>query len=454
MALRWLALLLLFLSPTFAQATAVAGNLRLVPTAEGITIRLALSQPLDAPPRAFALDNPMRWAIDLDNASSVRRDLPGAGDAAGARVSQFDPETVRIVVDLGKPMQLVRAFQDRDQVLELRFQPTGQAAFAAQVKRGREPVTGFAQEAPRAVPAGPRQAPDLAAESAARLDAVEQALSDAERSLSPPPAVAVTPQQPVDTRAKVEPAGAPPRATPVATARPPRRGRAVVVIDAGHGGKDPGAPSVSGGHEKEVTLAVARAAKQAIERRARARGVPIEVRLTRDDDRFISLGGRVRLARQWGADLFISVHADAAPNPLARGATVYTLSDVASDREAARAASRENRADIIAGVDLSTENRDVASILIDLGLRDSMNASADFAQALQRGMEPKGVLFRSQFHRFAGFQVLRNLGVPAVLLETGFMSNAEDSAYLFSRRGQQAIADGMADAVVDYLEQR
>ncbi len=466
MALRWLALLLFLLSPTVAQATAVAGTLRLVPVAGGITVRLALSEPLATPPRAFALADPMRWAIDLDDASSIRRDLPATGDAIGARVSQFDPKTVRIVVDLARPMQLVSASQDRNQVLELRFRAIDGAEFARQVRRGRSAVAGFTQEAPRAVPPGPRPPADLRADSSARLDAVEQALAEAERSLSAPPPgapVAVSPQQPLDTRAPTaaqpaqpaaEPTARAPRETPVATARPIRRARAVVVIDAGHGGKDPGAPSTNGGHEKDVTLAIARAARQAIERRARARGVPVEVRLTREDDRFITLGGRVRLARQWGADLFISIHADSAPNPLARGASVYTLSDVASDREAARVAAKENRADIIAGVDLSRENREVANILIDLGLRDSMNASADFAQALQRGMEPEGVLFRSQFHRFAGFQVLRNLGIPAVLLETGFLSNAEDSEVLFSRKGQQAIANGLGNAVVDYLERR
>lgn len=159
----------------------------------------------------------------------------------------------------------------------------------------------------------------------------------------------------------------------------------------------------------------------------------------------------MRLARQWRADLFISIHADSAPNPQARGASVYTLSDVASDREAARLAAKENRADLIAGVDLSKEDREVANLLIDLGLRDSMNASADFAQALQKGMEPKGVQFRSQFHRFAGFQVLRNLGVPAVLLESGYLSNKEDTDYLFSRSGQRAISNGVADAVIIYL---
>lgn len=463
MALRWLLVLLLLLSPPAAAATAVAGALRVIPTAEGVTIRLALSEPLPGAPRAFALTDPLRWAVDLDGASSLRRDVEGGGDVPRARVSQFDPRTVRLVVDLARPMRLESAFQDRNQVLELRFRPIDEPGFRRLASRGRNPVPGFAQEAPRAVPPGPAPAVDVAADSAARLDAVEQALAEAERSLqpAPPPAAtpqapAVTPQPPVDTRARRAPAPAP-EATmpaPVASARKPRRGKAVVVLDPGHGGKDPGAPAATGGHEKEVTLAIARAAKQAIERRARQRGQPVEVRLTRDTDMFIPLGGRVNLARKWKADLFISIHADSAPNVQARGASVYTLSDVASDREAARLAAKENRADLIAGVDLSQEPRDVASILIDLGKRDSMNASVDFAEALQRGMEPKGVTFRTQFHRFANFQVLRNLGVPAVLLETGFLSNEEDSDYLFSRRGQQAIADGIGDAVIAYLEAR
>jgi N-acetylmuramoyl-L-alanine amidase len=373
------------------------------------------------------------------------------------------------VVDLERPMQLVSTSQDARQVLELRFRPIDEAGFRRQVSRGRAPVAGFSQEAPRAVPPGPTPAQDPALESAARLDAVEQALAEAGRAMQPAPARAgpmapgggpeVQPQPPIDTRAaaaqpKMERQATAAKSETSAAARPARRDRIMVVIDAGHGGHDPGAPSADGRHEKDVTLAVARAARDSLERRARERGVPLTVKLTREDDSFIPLGGRVRLARQWKADLFISIHADSAPNPEARGASVYTLSDVASDKEAARAAAKENRADLIAGVDLSGENRDVANILIDLGMRDSMNASADFAQALQRGMEPKGVRFRSQFHRFAGFQVLRNLGVPAVLIETGYVSNKEDADFLFSKRGQKAIADGIADAVLSYLGKR
>jgi len=440
--MRRLLLALLFLfAASSAAGTAVTGILRVIPTAEGATVRLALSEPLGGPPRAFALNDPMRWAVDLPGASSVRRDTAGAGDIRAARVSQFDGKTVRLVVDLGRPMQLVQAFQDRGQVLELRFRPIDAPGFDRLVARGRTAVAGWQQEAPRAVPAGPAPPPDLAADSAARLEAVEAALAEATRGLQPQP----NPQTP-------QSAGSPavqPR-PPVARAAPSGRGRKVVIVlDPGHGGHDPGAPAATGGVEKDVTLAIARLARSAIERRARDRGIPMEVRLTREDDRFVTLGNRVRLARKWKADLFVSIHADSAPNQLARGASVYTLSEIASDREAARVAAQENKADLIAGVDLSGEDRDVASILVNLGMRDSMNVSADFAQLVQQRMGPEGVLLRSQFHRFANFQVLRNLGVPAVLLETGFLSNPEDSSYLSSARGQRAIANGLADAVVD-----
>ena len=422
-----------------ARAVAVAGVLRVVPTAEGVSVRLALSEPLRAPPRAFALADPMRWAVDLSGASSLRRDAPGAGDAKAARVSQFDPASVRIVVDLATPMQLQRAFQDAGNVLELRFVPTDAAAFRAQVARGRNVIPGFAaSNAPPPNPVGavvPLPAA-LAVESAVRLDAVEAALAEADRQMAAAP-----------LPAKAEPPAGPQRPPLARASASAKRGRPVVVLDAGHGGKDVGAISVRGGFEKDVTLAIVLAAKRALEKKG-----GITVKLTRADDRFISLGGRVRIARESGADLFVSVHADSAPNVEARGASVYTLSEVASDREAARLASKENKADLIAGVNLGGENREVATLLVDLAQRDSMNASADFAQLLQRALEPRGVLFRSQFHRFAGFQVLRNLGVPAVLLETGYLSNTVDSEVLFTRKGQQALADGIADAAAAYLK--
>ena len=175
--------------------------------------------------------------------------------------------------------------------------------------------------------------------------------------------------------------------------------------------------------------------------------------MTRDDDRFIILGDRREIARRLHADLFISVHADSAPNPAARGATVYTLSEVASDRVAAQLAARENKADIINGVDLGQETNDVSSILIDLTQRETMNVSAAFAALLQREMSD-GVAFKTDFHRFASLVVLKAPDVPSVLLETGYITNADDEKLLFSPDYQQAIAVGVRRAVEAHFARR
>ena len=443
MPVRWLVGLVLLLFTTPVLAVAVTGGMRVVVAGDEATVRLALSEPLAAPPRFFALDNPRRLVVDLDQASSMRREADGNGAVRRLRVAQFDPATARLVIELTKPMQLVAASQDGEQVLELKLQPADDAGFRGLIAHGRAPIADFRQQAPlRQQGAG---AADARAESAARMASIESALANAEQALDQPAPA----RGPVDLRANA-PVAAPP--LPARPARPVRTRPYVVVLDAGHGGNDPGAPSGHSGSEKDVTLAIARAAKASLESLAQEKSIPITVRLTRDSDHFVPLGGRVRMARDWQADLFISVHADSAPNPDARGASVYTLSEVASDREAARVAAKENRADLIAGVDLSSENREVANILVDLGRRDFMNASADFAELLKDGLEPEGVGFRSQFHRFANFQVLRNLGVAAVLLETGYLSNRADNDYLFSRKGQQAIANGIATSALRYLD--
>ncbi|MET0269988.1 MAG: N-acetylmuramoyl-L-alanine amidase [Sphingomonas sp.] len=227
------------------------------------------------------------------------------------------------------------------------------------------------------------------------------------------------------------------------------RNRPLVVIDAGHGGHDPGAPGVDGRRrEKEVTLQIARAVRDELRKSGRVR-----VALTRDDDRFLILGERREIARRLKADLFISIHADSAPNPAARGATIYTLSEVASDRVAAQLAARENRADILNGVNLGGETNEVSSILLDLAQRETMNVSAAFAALLQREMSPT-VPFRTEFHRFAGLVVLKAPDVPSVLLETGYMSNVEDEAKLFSRDYQQDIAVGVRRAVETHFARR
>lgn len=243
---------------------------------------------------------------------------------------------------------------------------------------------------------------------------------------------------------KPKPAVTLPRIDGPADARLP-----LVVIDAGHGGHDPGAISPhDGSREKDITLALARAIRKDLLALGRVR-----VALTRSDDRFLVLEERYGIARRLKADLFISVHADAAESQEASGASIYTLSEVASDREAARLAARENKANIINGIDLGAHSGDVSAILLDLTQRESMNVASDFARLLQREASDE-VKFRTTAHRFASFIVLKAPDTPSVLFETGFISNKDDIEFLASSTGQKKVARGVREAVQIHFARR
>ena len=224
---------------------------------------------------------------------------------------------------------------------------------------------------------------------------------------------------------------------PITEAKLP--GRPIVLIDPGHGGKDPGATSASGKlFEKDVALALARELRDRLAERGRVR-----VALTRRDDRFLTLDQRPDIARRLGAALFVSVHGDSAPNPLARGVTVYSLSDVASSAEAARVADAENRASGGTGDD---EEDIVRAMLTDLRLREQMEGSAAFADRIvRRAKDP--VELRPRPHQFAAFHVLRRTGVPAVLVEAGYLSNVDDEAALATAEGRRPLVDLLARAI-------
>jgi len=223
---------------------------------------------------------------------------------------------------------------------------------------------------------------------------------------------------------------------------PSDRSRPLVVIDPGHGGHDPGAYNETLDiREKDLVLAIAQAVRDELLKTGR-----IRVALTRSDDRFLVLQERYSIARKLEADLFISIHADAAEDDKARGATIYTLSDVASDREAARLAARENRADVINGVDLSEASSAVSSILIDLTRRETMEISARFADILYREALPH-FRFRSPYHRHASLVVLKSPDTPSVLLETGYVSNDDDAGWMATRDGRLQLAKGIAAAI-------
>lgn len=234
----------------------------------------------------------------------------------------------------------------------------------------------------------------------------------------------------------------------VPDAMPERNGPPVVVIDPGHGGIDSGAIAPSGIEEKAVVLAVAKKLAEKLEKTRKFR-----VLLTRYDDTFVPLNERVEMARMNNASLFISLHADSISRRVAsaRGASIYTVSDRASDADAARLAEKENKADVIAGVDLSGKSPDVAGILVDLAHRETKNFSGLFARTLVGRMKAATPMHKSPM-RSAGFTVLRAPDVPSVLVELGFLSNSQDVKLLTSDAWRDRVSDAMTDAVQKYFQ--
>lgn len=243
--------------------------------------------------------------------------------------------------------------------------------------------------------------------------------------------------------AAAAPAPAPlPEKEPVARPKP---GRKLVVIDPGHGGIDPGAIGIGKTKEKDVVLSFAH-----VLRRKLAAGGKYDVAMTRSGDEFVSLRDRVRLARERQADLFIAIHADTVRGRSVRGATIYTLSDKASDAEAEALAQKENRSDIIAGLDLDTGNEQVAGILIDLVQRESKTLSMVFAR--KAAAELRAVTgFTGKPLRSAGFVVLKAPDVPSVLVELGYLSSKSDERDLNSPGWRDKTAAALARAVDRYF---
>lgn len=218
--------------------------------------------------------------------------------------------------------------------------------------------------------------------------------------------------------------------------------RPVIVIDPGHGGIDTGAKGAGGEEEKNVVLEFAHTLTKKLSDAGHYRVV-----MTRQDDSFIALSDRVKIARENGAQLFLSIHADSLSDPFGvRGATVYTLSETASDAEAARLAEKENRADIIAGVNLTEEPDEVADILIDLARRETKVFSVRFASNLV-GSARKAMRMNKNPQRSAGFLVLKAPDVPSALLELGYMTNKEDLDLMQSQAWRDKAAAALVQAI-------
>ena len=213
-----------------------------------------------------------------------------------------------------------------------------------------------------------------------------------------------------------------------------------IMIDPGHGGIDSGAESLSGIKEKDLTLAFGQELKDRL-----AQDSNIKVLMTREDDTFLRLSERVRIARQHEADLFISIHADTINQHDIRGATVYTISDKASDSVARAMAERENKSDTLAGA-APEEQPEVTDILLDLTRRETHTFSLSFAEKVIHSLQGQVNLINNP-HRFAGFQVLRAPDVPSVLIEIGYLSNAEDEKLISNPEWRKKLADRLAIAI-------
>lgn len=367
-----------------AQAVDVAG----VRFGEnGGTTRFVIDLSDKTDPSVFMLADPYRIVIDLPNASwKGNGKVKPLGVVDGYRHGLFSEGTYRIVLDLKQPAVVSNAFS---------------------LPAGR----GY----------GPRYVIDIKNESRAKfLEAV--ASSKPER-----PAVVT-------------------RATPEIES--PRRrinGKRVIVLDPGHGGPDPGNLGVIGVHEKVITLQIARAVRDELNKTGR-----YEVHMTRDRDIFHKVRERFRIARRHKADLFISIHADSIRNSKISGGSVYNLSEKASDREAERLAARENKSDLIAGLDLETTDDTLTGILIDLAQRETLNYSARFAEMLVGEMRTD-VPMLQRAHRYANLGVLKAADVPSVLVEAGYLTNRANARFLNSEDGQQRIARAIRRAVDKYF---
>lgn len=382
-------------------------------------VRMVLDLSQTADFRAFALAGPSRIVIDLPafnwKAGNITQS-PGT-HVRGVRTGVLQAGISRVVIELDKTALVRSAFllpagNGQPTRLVVDYAPTTAAQFQKQkdivlgTLRAGEAVAGMTQ--PQTKP--PPQAQAQNNEERRTFN------SNTTQTLQPPPR------------------------KPVAAAEKP-----LVVIDPGHGGQDPGA--VNGSHrEKNVTLGTAKELKAQLEASGRYR-----VKLTRDNDKFIKLHERVRMARNAGADLFISIHADSIDKPSVRGASVYTLSDKASDEQTAKLAARENKADLIGGVDLSHEDKDVADILIDLTVRDTMNQSKFLANTVVATLQASSIKTLPRTHRYAGFAVLKAPDIPSILVEIGFMSNDSEARALSTPEYRRTVAAALKNGVDAYF---
>lgn len=391
-----------FLSSAYAQTTSplTAKSLRLGAIEEYTRVVVEFTEAVDY--KLFTLSSPYRAVIDLPETNwDIPDTIRDKGLVSGVRFGSFKPGQGRIVVDLRGPVNVHKHFL---------LPPT------VAIKNHRLVI-------------------DFEPATIATYRQMKPAVTQTQTTSIPAPDFQPTPTPQTQFSA---PAGE-------FTPKPrPRKTLKIIVIDPGHGGLDPGALGTRS-REKDIVLAFSKELVRQLKATRR-----YDVYLTRSSDIYIPLRQRVQIARNRNADLFISIHADAIKKKNIRGLSVYTLSEKASDREAAALAKKENQSDIIAGVDFGDQLPEVTNILIDLAQRDTKNASVKFAESLISSVRGKTLLL-DRTHRFAGFRVLKAPDVPSVLVELGFITNRTDEKQLSSSKWRRRVTTGMVEAIDNYF---
>ena len=358
--------------------------------------------------RTFMLASPYRMVVDLPTFAWNIQGAPIEEDAgiSNIRKGALASGISRIVFDLNGPKSIKTAFilpgtANSNQRLVIDFTAVSESTFA----KTRGTVFGDLTEA---------GAPQPAAQAGNTLRFQNTAPQNS-RTITPP-------------------------------SRPVKQAKPLVILDPGHGGQDPGAVGANGVHEKVVALAIAKELQKQLERSGDYR-----VKMTRSTDVFIRLRDRVRFARKHEADLFVSIHADSINKKGVRGASVYTLSEKASDRQTAALAARENLSDAIAGFDIEVEDDEVSNILVDLAMRDTMNQSKFVANTFVDEFRSEDVRLLENPHRSAGFAVLKAADIPSILVETGFMSNKREANLLTKDSHRRKLAGALKKGIDSYF---
>ncbi len=429
---RWLiarvsiCLTVLFISvlssvPASAQNSLTAMRLGNVDINGQVAMRLVVETAVPQQAKMLLLSDPWRLILDYENMEWAVANLPSSGQlsllpAISYHFGHPKPGFGRLVIELARPASPERAFtlppRNKGYRLVIDLMDRGEISFKL---------------AQKALANGAFQATS------------GDAIQNSALNVKPAPEKLASSSTPRKNEAVFG------RGTTLAVPQN-RPKRWVVAIDAGHGGKDPGAIGKKGTYEKKITLAAA----QQLATHLNATG-KVKARLVRSGDRYLKLRQRIQVARDMGADAFISLHADSAQRSSARGISVFSLSDKASDKEAAYLAARENKADLIGGPDLGAEDPLAANALLGMFQRETMNESAHLARAILNEIKsfPGG---DKRGHRFAGFAVLKSPDVPSVLVEMGFLSNVEDEKNLNSRRYRDKLTKQIAKALVVWLE--